>query len=230
MVFKSFNEHGTTTYVGFDRKRNSKLLDLNAVTKDSMQDFATGAWSNFTVFNPPLTPALPLNGWTKQSLAPYKRHKYAHLYGERKYARVFPQSFNFLALPAELRNHIYDIIFNFGSIELAPLHHRDGRNRIKHMRRYKKEIVPRLRFLRANKQVNTEAAPIFYGKHTYICNIERFSRHPLTHRSQASTNSASQTSTASTSSRTSCTPSAKSTPAIYARSPSASPRNLGPAT
>ncbi|KAK5739153.1 hypothetical protein LTR17_005454 [Elasticomyces elasticus] len=148
----------------------------NIITHQSLQDPDTGSWSEVTVFAPPRDPIVRFNDWPPEKLALYEGH--IKLYGERQYAQNFPilpLRLGFLHLPAELRNRIYREPLVFGSIELAPLfihtaaNHKgnNGRARVLHMRKYKREIVPRLRLLRTNKQVHEEASSIFYGENEF---------------------------------------------------------------
>ncbi|KAK5677102.1 hypothetical protein LTS10_010291 [Elasticomyces elasticus] len=148
----------------------------NIITHQSLQDPDTGSWSEVTVFASPRDPLVRFNGWPPEMLAPYAGQ--IKLYGERQYAQNFPTRslrLGFLHLPAELRNRVYREALLFRSIELAPLfihtqaNHKDnnGKARVLHMRKYKREIVPRLRLLRTNKQVHKEASSIFYGENEF---------------------------------------------------------------
>ncbi|KAK4891723.1 hypothetical protein LTR27_009731 [Elasticomyces elasticus] len=148
----------------------------NIITHQSLQDPNTGSWSEVTVFASPRDPIVRFNGWSPEKLALYEGH--TKLYGERQYAQNFPirpLRLGFLHLPAELRNRICREVLPFGSIELAPLfihtpaNHKgnNGKARVLHMRKYKREIVPRLRLLRTNKQVHKEASSIFYGENEF---------------------------------------------------------------
>ncbi|KAK4978194.1 hypothetical protein LTR42_002572 [Elasticomyces elasticus] len=133
-----------------------------AINKQSLQDFQTGAWSDVSSFRHPfITNIQP--GWNHKTLAPYS--KYSRLVSERKFAR--PQAatpFRFLDLPAELRNKVYRELFAFGSIEFAP---GDGLAREHHMRHYRRTISPRLRVLRVNKQLHKEGSSIYYGENEF---------------------------------------------------------------
>lgn len=112
------------------------------------------------------------HGWNKESLYPYRRHKV--LFGERKYAKYCleqRQTVSFLDLAPEIRNRIYMLSLNFGSIELAAksrragIHHSYARRR--QWRRLTRDIKPALGLLRVNKQINVEAAGIFYGENEF---------------------------------------------------------------
>ncbi|KAK3618940.1 hypothetical protein LTR22_026172 [Elasticomyces elasticus] len=155
---------------------SSRIPWTNNITHQSLQDPDTGSWSEVTVFASPRDPIVRFNDWSPEKLAPYEG--YIKLYGERQYAQNFPIQplrLGFLHLPAELRNRIYREVLLFGSIELAPLfihtqaNHKgnNGKARVLHMRKYKREIVPRLRFLRTNKQVHKEASSILYGENEF---------------------------------------------------------------
>ncbi|KAK5113300.1 hypothetical protein LTR85_010917 [Meristemomyces frigidus] len=92
--------------------------------------------------------------------------------GERKYARRTrskPLTGAFLDLPPELRNTIYRLalIADPAYIDLCPKSNQEvgnGAARYHHTRRFGKEIEPSLHLLRTCKQINAEAAPIFYGE------------------------------------------------------------------
>ncbi|KAK3638351.1 hypothetical protein LTR56_013180 [Elasticomyces elasticus] len=149
------------------KRRNRSKRDLpkhvkEAINKQSLQDFQTGAWSDVNSFRHPfITNIHP--GWNHKTLAPYS--KYSKLVSERKFAR--PQAatpFRFLDLPAELRNKVYRELFAVGSIEFAP---GDGLAREHHMRHYRRTISPRLRVLRVSKQLHKEGSSIFYGENEF---------------------------------------------------------------
>jgi len=150
---------------------SDRLRRFNAITKQSLQDPESGAWSTVSIFDPPFKPVYLSNGWTRKTLAPYAKRKFGVLYGERKYAHKYPSKpLRFLDFPPEIRNQIYGHILDFDYIELAPLNtvgKRNGLVRIRHMRYYKHTIVPRIRLLRVNKQINAEASPIFYGQNEF---------------------------------------------------------------
>lgn len=151
-------------------RSDHRLRYVHAITKQSMQDHYTGAWSEVSIFDLPFKRAY-VTGTPEAELLPYDCAKYHVLYRERKRARDCPSPpYPFLRLPCELRNQIYEELFNFDHVELAHLHatgNGNGRLRMYHMKRYKKAIVPHLCFLRVNKQVNQEAGPIFYGQNEF---------------------------------------------------------------
>lgn len=69
-------------------------------------------------------------------------------------------------LPAEIRNRIYEFHLCFDPIELSAKAASANGNRKAtkhHSQRYARDISPRLRLLRVSKQVNREAAYVFYG-------------------------------------------------------------------
>ncbi|KAK0278539.1 hypothetical protein LTR35_009278 [Friedmanniomyces endolithicus] len=150
---------------------SDRLRRFNAITKQSFQDSESGAWSTVSIFDPPFKPVYLSNGWTRKTLAPYAKRKFGVLYGERKYAHKYPSKpLRFLDFPPEIRNQIYGQLLDFDYIELAPLNtvgKSNGLVRIRHMRYYKRTIVPRIRLLRANKQIHAEASPIFYGQNEF---------------------------------------------------------------
>ncbi|TKA70711.1 hypothetical protein B0A55_07360 [Friedmanniomyces simplex] len=140
-----------------------RLLLFNAITKQSLQDPETSAWSTLSLFDPPFKPAYLANGWTRKSLAPYTNRKFQVL---------------FLDFPVEISNQVYGHLFNFSFIELAPLHttgESNGLIRIHHMKHYKYTIVPHLCLLRTNKQIHSEATPVFYGQNEFrFTNVSGF--------------------------------------------------------
>ena len=109
------------------------------------------------------------NGWTNKALKPYG--KYKKLCGERKFAQRYPdRPFRFLDLPAEIRNQIYCEYLMIGSIELSPTADDDNGNEKAfkyHMNIYKYQTTSRLRLLRVCKQLNFEAAPLFYSENEF---------------------------------------------------------------
>ncbi|KAK3634813.1 hypothetical protein LTR56_015094 [Elasticomyces elasticus] len=147
----------------------SKWCARSHINKESMQNPLDSAWSTVTRFSLPFKPAYLDNGWSEERLAPYEGYK--HLYWERKDAHKYSSTpYPFLALPAEIRNKIYEFVLVHGAIELAPLHaigKNNGRLRIHHMKRYKREIVPGLKMLRVCKQINVESTPVFYGQNEF---------------------------------------------------------------
>lgn len=139
----------------------------NTAERSSMPDYALDSKA---ATNRPSKPGPPRsNGWTYEKLAPYR--EFDKLYGERKYASKYPSNpFEFLKLPPEIRNQIYRELLYFDYVELAAKRSDgvgNGLACIHHMRRYKREIVPKLKLLRANKQVNSEASAIFYGENEF---------------------------------------------------------------
>lgn len=110
--------------------------------------------------------------WDRQYMYAYQG--YAVLWGERIHAnppKEQRQTVSFLDLPGEIRNRIYMLSLNFGAIELTAKTAGDTtatrRARRFHLRRYIREVKPALRFLRVNKQINMEAASIFYGENEF---------------------------------------------------------------
>ena len=77
---------------------------------------------------------------------------------------------SFTRLPAEIRNQIYRLVLiaDPAYIDLSPKTTRtditNNKARQHHTRRLEREIKPSLRLLRVNKQINNEAASIFYGE------------------------------------------------------------------
>lgn len=84
---------------------------------------------------------------------------------------------SFSDLPRELRDTIHELVLvQELPIELAPLsgigydkfwdgaHMNDDYGQGYHIKRYKDDIRPNLGLLRVNKQLNDEAAPIYYGQ------------------------------------------------------------------
>ena len=141
----------------------------------SMQDPEDGAWTAVMRVVLPWQPAIRPASWDKKSLEPYQRFK--KLFGERKFARNYAlKPFRLFDLPAEIRNQIYRYHLVLDqAIELAAKSTNSSNLYAagKHEKRYKREIVPRLRLLRTNRQVNAETASIFYGDNEFrFSNVE----------------------------------------------------------
>lgn len=151
-------------------------LDRSALTSSAaLQSPDTETWSASALETLPWQPKIRPSEWTKESLAPYRR--FTKLCGERKYAKKYPaQPFRLLALPPEIRTHVYRAMLVLDSpIELAPkstgfrkyVHSKNDWLDAIHEKRYRYSIMPKLRLLCTSKQVHREASSIFYGENEF---------------------------------------------------------------
>lgn len=80
---------------------------------------------------------------------------------------------SFLDLPRELRDKIYRLalVQHPPNIEFAAkTHYSETSNSVvreHHFQRFRKEVLPWLGLLRVSKQINREAASIFYGENEF---------------------------------------------------------------
>ncbi|KAI5362276.1 hypothetical protein Slin15195_G059270 [Septoria linicola] len=109
--------------------------------------------------------------WDHQSLQPYRKFK--KLYGERKFSAPHhskPIRGALTDLPAETRNEIYRLVLIPAQpyVESSPkttLHdQKNSKARVHHGQRFEHKIKPSLRLLRVSRQINAEAASIYYGE------------------------------------------------------------------
>ena len=134
------------------------------------QDPETGTWSIHDAFILPWNTRIRPGGWSREELVPYR--KYTKLFGERKYAQNYPtKPFPLMELPPEIRNRIYrEYLVLHTPIDLCPKATGFKGNVHAwrhHIRRWKKDICPRLRLLRTNKQVLAETRSIFYAENEF---------------------------------------------------------------
>ncbi|KAF2433744.1 hypothetical protein EJ08DRAFT_694226 [Tothia fuscella] len=92
------------------------------------------------------------------------------LWEERRDCRRVPRKpFNFLGLPAEVRNQVYELVLPVDEIvalEVIEVENSRGCTP-QSWRDYAQEVVPRLKLLRVSKQVKDETSSYFYGSNEF---------------------------------------------------------------
>ncbi|EME85106.1 uncharacterized protein MYCFIDRAFT_214946 [Pseudocercospora fijiensis CIRAD86] len=156
-------------------RTESTHKDKKKDTPPHPMNVCDGVWSSIVVRKDEQgTDSVRRHEWNKTSLRPYAHFK--KLYGERKFSKPHssqPMHRSFLDLPPELRNRVYRLalIHDPTYIELSAKTNRaresNGHAQIFHVKRYRHKIAPTLRLLRTCKQIQQEAASIFYGEHEF---------------------------------------------------------------
>jgi hypothetical protein len=140
-----------------------------------------GVWSSVQLDLHVDTRAVKRYDWTYEALRMYR--PYEVLQKERKLAKCNTkerQTLSFLDLPGEIRTQIYSLALVFGSIETETRFRsrahtiectgKPPRDAFEMSHQYKtwlNTVKPALGLLRLNKQINPEAASVFYGHNEF---------------------------------------------------------------
>jgi hypothetical protein len=149
--------------------------------EDEPTYIGNGVWSSVQLGLHVDSRAVKRYDWTYEALRMYR--PYEVLQAERKSAKCITkerQMISFLDLPGEIRTQIYKLALVFGSIETetrfrAGAHTIDcagkrPRDAFEMSHQYKtwlNTVKPALGLLRLNKQINAEAASVFYGHNEF---------------------------------------------------------------
>jgi hypothetical protein len=145
-----------------------------------------GVWSSVQLERQVGAPIVKRYDWTYEALRVYRPYKV--LEAERRKTKCDDrerQTLSFLDLPGEIRTQIYKLALVFESIETetqfrsrshtiacAGRDYQDAFEVSRHYKTWVKTVRPALGLLRVNKQVNAEAASVFYGHNEF-----RFTSH-----------------------------------------------------